>query len=146
MTCNFTLHYLFESEEFLINSLNNISSRLKPNGYFIGTTIDGDKLNLLNKPYFEKGNNFDNDEVFGKSYTFNLMDNKNSGNYFDKHINNDIEYKVSIKEFIKYANNAGLKMITYKPFNEIKYDRSRFSPIEELVSSLYSSFVFIKKN
>ena len=150
VACNFTLHYLFEKEEFLKNTLKNISSRLKQNGYFIGTTIDGDKLEQLhgnNDIFFETCKNFGEKDIsFGKPYKFNLMDTKDSGNYFDKHIHNDLEYRVSIKVFTEYASMYGLKLLEYKPFEEYEYDRTKFSKNEKLVSSLYGSFIFIKNN
>lgn len=38
------MHYLFENEKKLRAFLHNVSSRLEPGGYFIGTTIDSERL------------------------------------------------------------------------------------------------------
>ena len=38
------IHYFFESEHKLRMYLKNVSDRLRPGGYFIGTTIDSDYL------------------------------------------------------------------------------------------------------
>ena len=38
------MHYFFESESKLRAFLTNVSSRLEPGGYFIGTTIDSDRM------------------------------------------------------------------------------------------------------
>lgn len=36
-SCQFCLHYSFESEEKARGCLDNVTARLKPGGYFIGT-------------------------------------------------------------------------------------------------------------
>lgn len=147
ITCNFTLHYLFETEAHLINSLYNISSRLKPNGYFVGTTLDGDVLdNLTGVEYvlFQKGGNYESESPFGRDYVFNLQDIDYSGNYFTKHINNDVEYRVSIPIFVEYAKRFGLKLVKCESLDSLEWDRTKFSNSEKIVSSSYKTFVFIK--
>jgi hypothetical protein len=44
ISCQFALHYFFESEEKLSNFTYNIDKFLKPGGYFIGTCLDGKKI------------------------------------------------------------------------------------------------------
>lgn len=47
-SCQFALHYFFESEQILHNFLRNLSECTKINGYFIGTCYDGQTVfNLL---------------------------------------------------------------------------------------------------
>jgi mRNA (guanine-N7-)-methyltransferase len=145
VTCNFTMHYLFESEEMLTNALTHISKHLKPNGYFICTTIVGDNLGILmsNKHiHFEQ--KFDDKGPWGQRYTFNLLDNASSGNYFNNCIQGNVEYKVSLGTLIEYAKRVGLKLSLNQPFSEFPWDRKAFSPTEKLVSGLYQSLVFIK--
>jgi mRNA (guanine-N7-)-methyltransferase len=38
------MHYLFETELTLRAFLTNVSSRLEPGGFFIGTTVDAEKV------------------------------------------------------------------------------------------------------
>lgn len=38
------MHYLFENEVKLRAFLHNVSCRLEPGGFFIGTTVDADKV------------------------------------------------------------------------------------------------------
>lgn len=38
------IHYFFESEDKLRAYLQNVTDRLRPGGFFIGTTIDADEL------------------------------------------------------------------------------------------------------
>ena len=45
VSCQFTIHYFFEKQEMFDNALRRIVESLKPGGYFIGTTIDGNKMN-----------------------------------------------------------------------------------------------------
>lgn len=49
-SCQFALHYFFESEKTLHSFLRNVSECTKVNGYFIGTCYDGEKVfQILNK-------------------------------------------------------------------------------------------------
>lgn len=38
------MHYLFENESKLRAFLHNVTCRLEPGGFFIGTTIDSDRV------------------------------------------------------------------------------------------------------
>lgn len=44
VSCQFAIHYFFGNEENLDKMLRNVSSFLKPGGYFIGTCMDGSKV------------------------------------------------------------------------------------------------------
>ncbi len=48
VSCQFSFHYCFESESRARGLLHNISTRLKPGGYFVGTLPDS---NILVKKY-----------------------------------------------------------------------------------------------
>jgi len=83
VSCQFALHYSFESEEKANGLLKNVSCRLKPGGYFIGTIPNTEKLRekMLRKEdignsyykveYDRERTEFDE---FGCSYTFTLND------------------------------------------------------------------------
>lgn len=47
ISCQFSLHYFFESEKVIDTFINNIDSNLKKGGYFIGTVFDGKKVDKL---------------------------------------------------------------------------------------------------
>ena len=53
-SCQFAIHYFFENKYKLENFISNIIECTKLNGYFIGTSYDGNKLFNLLKP-LEKG-------------------------------------------------------------------------------------------
>lgn len=44
VSCQFAIHYAFESEDRVRMLLRNVSERLKPGGFFIGTTVDSNVL------------------------------------------------------------------------------------------------------
>ena len=44
VSCQFSMHYLFETEAKLRAFLHNVSCRLEPGGFFIGTTIDAERV------------------------------------------------------------------------------------------------------
>lgn len=44
VSCQFALHYAFESEARARMMLQNIATRLKPGGYFIGTIPDANLI------------------------------------------------------------------------------------------------------
>jgi hypothetical protein len=44
VSCQFSIHYFFESEEKLDNFLWNVDQHLKLGGYFIGTCLDGQEI------------------------------------------------------------------------------------------------------
>ena len=51
VSCQFAIHYFFESEKILDNFLNTVNLNIKDDGYFIGTCLNGElvKRALLNK-------------------------------------------------------------------------------------------------
>ena len=53
-SCQFALHYFFESNQTLQSFLENVSECTKKNGYFIGTAYDGKTLFNMMRP-LEKG-------------------------------------------------------------------------------------------
>ena len=44
LSCQFAVHYFFQSETALRNVFNTFSPLVKQGGYFIGTTVDGKKI------------------------------------------------------------------------------------------------------
>ena len=47
VTCQFAFHYCFESIEQANCMLKNITNRLRPGGYFIGTTTDANDIGKI---------------------------------------------------------------------------------------------------
>jgi mRNA (guanine-N7-)-methyltransferase len=44
VSTQFAIHYMFESEAKLRAFFRNVSDRLEPGGFFIGTTVDSEEL------------------------------------------------------------------------------------------------------
>ena len=44
VSTQFAIHYMFESENKLRAYLRNVTDRLEPGAFFIGTTIDSEEL------------------------------------------------------------------------------------------------------
>ena len=44
VSCQFALHYFYEKDAILENFASNVASFLRPGGYFIGTCLDGEKV------------------------------------------------------------------------------------------------------
>jgi hypothetical protein len=47
VSCQFSMHYLFETEQKLRAFLYNVSCRLEPGGFFVATTVDAEKVVAL---------------------------------------------------------------------------------------------------
>lgn len=88
VSSQFAMHYLFESEKKLRAFLRNVSDRLEPGGYFVGTTVDAErviykirtegkeKLNIGNRYYriqFAQ-DYFPKEEPLGIKYYFYLKE------------------------------------------------------------------------
>jgi mRNA (guanine-N7-)-methyltransferase len=149
--CHFSLHYMFESEEKLRNMLKNVSSSLMNGGYFIGTTIDGEKIDKnrdeddnyqITKLYTE---NEKQTHKFGLGYKFMLVDNPDSGIYFDLQ-KLKTEYLVNMNIFENIASEYGLVLINKTPFYQFKYfGKKHLNSWEKIISYMNLSFVFVKK-
>ncbi len=87
VSCQFAFHYALESEERLRTALRNVSERLRPGGFFIGTVPNAYRLvhllrsvrglawsNSIVSIEFDAATDKDCLPEFGARYTFALMD------------------------------------------------------------------------
>lgn len=84
VTCMFVIHYFFAQESGIKQLLNNISTYLKPGGYFVCCFPDGKRILSLLKgsnservttPCMEIVKYWQNEcQCFGSAYTFSLKD------------------------------------------------------------------------
>lgn len=146
VSCQFSLHYLFESTDMLKTMVQNVSKLLVPGGFFIGTTIIGDRVvNMGDVEVPEYKIEF----IDERSYKFKLNDTDTSGNYFKTKTAMDdatTEYLVEFKEFLNVCQENGLKFIEKKSFKSIYDSRPdiQLRPYEIDITSLYDTFVFQK--
>jgi mRNA (guanine-N7-)-methyltransferase len=123
VSCQFALHYAFESEEKLRMLLQNVSDNLYHGGYFFGTTTDSnrlvkrlklsDNLQFGNSIYhcrFEEKYSF---SKFGHRYWFALTDA----------IDYCHEYLVHFPTLVKVAAEYQLELVMKEGFHEY-YDRN----------------------
>lgn len=130
VSCQFTFHYCFESENQAERMIQNISECLKPGGYFIGTTPDAydivrriqksEDLQFGSDIFSIRFDTKDNFPLFGARYTFYL------------------EGVVDCPEFLVYfplleclAKKHGLTLVYKKRFEDMfndyeKTDRGKF--------------------
>jgi len=133
-SCQFAVHYFFKDPTTLLGFLRNVAECTKENGYFIGTTYDGDLLfkKLRNKA---KGDSIQLNEPAGKEgkkiwavtkgyddTTFE--DNSSSIGYaiavYQESINQDIdEYLVSFGYLQRLMDTFGFRLIERNEANEM---------------------------
>ena len=150
VSCMFTLHYFFESENMLRNAMKNISESLFKGGFLIGTSIDGDKLLNFNKEneHYKIQKKFTQSKCltsFGNKYNFHLIDNPKSGIYFDLNSSKNTEFLVDKNVFIGIAKDYNLKLIQLKEFSKYNYvHKKKFNIWETDISNMNFSFIFVK--
>jgi mRNA (guanine-N7-)-methyltransferase len=140
-SCQFSMHYMFKSEQKVRNFLQNISNRLMKGGYFVCSHPDG---NVIIKKLRERhtrdsegryvtGNRFYSlitDDLkcskekgpFGHPYGFFLADGL-VGNQFETTSGEKIieyvpEYLIVFSKFVEIAKEYGLELQESKNFHE----------------------------
>ena len=162
VSCQFALHYAFESEERARRALENITDRLKPGGHFVGTIINVLRLVKLFRHVGHSWANpvcaleFDKSlskegpfPEFGAKYTFTLIDA----------VGGVPEYFVHFDVLQRLAKDYGLQLVMreefpaffnkYKNVDEYgelygKMLRKNPTPAEWEAINLYQVFCFKK--
>lgn len=172
VSCQFAVHYAFESEERVRTTLRNVSERLNPGGFFIGTTVDSNvlvrKLRAVNDPSISSqiysvrlderflSKKFKKGSPYGLRYFFTL----------DSNVEDCPEYLVHFPSFKELALEYDLELIMhcnfhdfYKTFTSDEYPEYRDLFINMRVVNengtisaeewdaiyLYTAFAFRKK-
>lgn len=91
--CNFAIHYIIKFEDNLNNLINLLNYYLKPNGRFIFTCFNGQKI-------------------------FNLLENSNEWNLYEKDF---LKYSIKKKYNSKSFINTGLEIDVLLPFSNTNY-------------------------
>jgi mRNA (guanine-N7-)-methyltransferase len=156
VSCQFALHYGFESEARLRIGLQNISGRLKKGGHFCGTVPNADRLvellrhasglrwsNSICSVDFDSATNKESLPDFGAKYSFSL----------DNCLDSVPEYLVPFAVLQRVALEYGLELVLKQDFFEFfqsqRDDKVRFnlrslSDDEKHVAALYVVFAFRK--
>ncbi len=174
LSCQFAMHYFFESQEKLDLLFKRFSPFIKKGGYFVGTCAYGEKIRSLplnyNSKILEIHRKKPTRSAYGNQYTFKINDTNDGGNYFNT-MGASTEYLVDTTELIKVAEKYRFKpvflnffekfpnrneytrldMIPHRPlgfmnFEEIYsfYPKQDLTPEELEVNSLYTTFIFVK--
>lgn len=150
VSCQFAIHYFFRNKESLDTLLTIVSSYITPDGYFIGTTLNGDTLidKLLNTNILQNGiykieklyNSITT--PYNNTYKVSLGKSSDTDHYFaDK---DSVEYIVTIAELKKMCVAYGLTYVGIIEF-ATWYDSFKqdiMSNDEKEYSFLNFSFVF----
>ena len=131
ISCQFAIHYFFKNNDILNNITEIISKYISKNGFFIGTTLDGNKIKDVTKELYQIRTNEDN------SYFVNLG-KRNEDHYFKD--NDSKEYKVD-KELLETKLNK-LKLVESKEFSEWYKEYLKNSP-KYIMSDQEREFSFL---
>lgn len=122
VSCQFAFHYFFESEAAINNILRVVKYFCAPHGYFILTTMNGNKLkdafngnDKIESESFSIIKKYDNSSLYGQKYIVSLGD-KGEDHYFTQ--NASTEYLVDLNELNKKMGEFGLKQTRLKGFSE----------------------------
>ena len=133
VTCNFSLHYHFQSEERVRTFLVNVVTRLCDGGYFIGTIIDDNVIvkRLRNRKY--SGNTYINEKFkFGNEFYFCQF------------------YQKRFKEFVKLCKEYDLYLVEKKNFvdfyqeNIKQYDKLFYKMVNMNSSSISQQWEIVQ--
>ena len=150
VSCMFAFHYFWKNEFSLNKILQQISSSLKPGGYFIGVCPDGDIIHNLLSDYKSIKNNAvlinkkyqHTTKVIGNAIEFML-----SGTlYFGENMISE-EYLVYKDIFRETCEKYGLKLIEFTEFSKYYEKQDKISMLQDskYASFLNMSFVFQKQ-
>lgn len=161
VSCQFSLHYSFETEARARGLLMNVTDRMKAGSHFVGTMPDADALilhhcrrggfrNSICKLTFDRAPGdrvFSSASPFGERYTFDLADS----------IDNCAEFLVPPLVLRSLAAEYGLELVRMENFHEfyvrsaqerenmdllLKMEAGNVSREEWEVAGLYLVFVF----
>jgi len=159
VSCQFAIHYFFESKLTLDTFITIVSSYIEKNGFFISTTMNGIKLKKL----FASGDTVSNrlfkitnksvgqpDALYGLKYSVELGESTDTEHYFaGKSLD---EYIVDIDRFKEVMKAYGLMFIGtvdfedwYQKITELQHDSKLLNDQEKEFSFLNFSMVFSYK-
>ncbi len=150
VSCQFTLHYFFKSTETLEQMIINVSNALKIDGFFIGTTMIGERVQQ-----FVRKNEFPGqvmvEAVNDRSYKIKYLEqNEDAGTYMTK----EVEYYVNFALFERKCKEHGLILLGKErvSFKEIYAEYKKTVPkkfllkkYEIALTELNDRFIFVKK-
>lgn len=144
VSCQFAIHYAFESEQRVRRLLQNVTDRLKPGRFFIGTTVDANvlirKIRAINdltissdvyQVKFDehfKSKRFTKGSPYGIRYTFTL----------DQSVEDCPEYLVHFPSFVTLAEEYDLELVMYLNFHDFftEFSSEQYPAYRDLLFSM----------
>jgi len=170
VSCQFALHYSFQSQDRALQAIRNIATHLRPGGYFVGTIPDANVLvrKLRNAPgsKMEWGNSVTRIRFEGTNKLFCTGPYGIKYNFYLKDAIDDCpEYLIPFNALYKLCAKAGLECVRKDNFHKFFYKYVEKQELRELLGRmnvltateqgmsadeweacfLYTSFVFRKK-
>ena len=149
ISCQFVLHYSFESYKKAVNFIKNISNSLDTGGYFIGTTTDSYEIV---KRLSECGGNTFGNEVYRIKY-LNEENFENQPPLFGAKIDFQLdgvvdcpEYLIHFPTLVKIAERYKLKLVFKKRFSDFYNEFSKNQEYFNLLSRMKAMEPYDEKN
>ena len=164
VSVQFAIHYMFEDEIMIRTLLQNVTDNLKIGGYFIGTSLDGERVFDMLKDKNKEIGMVGDDLLWriDKEYSLKKWDRKkaNLGEKIEVFVSTigipHKEYLVNYDYLKELAKEYGLEVVSVRSFGEI-YDEAiakktewdedlkNMSGGEKMFSFLHNEFTFLKK-
>lgn len=145
VSCQFSMHYIFENDDMLETMVSKVSDALKEGGYFIGTMMIGTRVKALikNNKFKDK---IETHEIDQNSYKMKLLDTKKI------YTSDNTEYYVNLNRLKEVCDEHSLKFRESKDFAEIyrdykkdrRYKQYTLENYEMEASFINSTFIFEK--
>lgn len=153
VSCQFAIHYFFKNKESLENLIKIVHYYLNKNGFFIGTTINGNIVkelftdnSIITSDIFKLENKtVVTNDPYGNKYLVYLGKESDKGHYF---VNKPSEeYLVDIDELKKVCSKYNLMFVGTIEFERwySLFNKNILSDSEKEFSFLNFSFVFTLK-
>lgn len=144
VSCQFAIHYAFESEARVRVLMKNVTDRLKPGGFFIGTTVDSNvlvrKLRAVNDIVIRnnvyqvrlddafKSKHFPMDNPYGIRYTFTLAQS----------VEDCPEFLVHFPSFVQLAKEYDLELIMLLNFHDFfnEFTKEEYADYRDLLFTM----------
>lgn len=146
ISCMFALHYFFNNRENVMQIFSQISNTLQNGGYFIGTVMNGNKVQKLiedaevyNSTSMFIRREFSQQMNYGSKISFML-----SGTLYFGEKTLSTEYLVFEHVLREVGNIYKLKLIEYNCFSDYHTNQFPLSPDFETSSYLNYTFAFQK--
>lgn len=151
VSCQFGLHYFYESDKMIRNILKTISSVLKDNGVFIGTILDDTLVNNLveDGKYEQKLDNEISFSIQMKKIT-EFSEQVNIYLAGDNYLTNaSHEYLIRFEKLVSLCQEYDLELMDSTTFGNLNNKKladtfNNLFSYEKTVSSLFRYFVFRK--